>query len=101
MAGAALIHQVYECYKIKIQYWKSEKMMRETAQLTATYFFFPKKHMPMLFQRGGLSGTAQAATRYLFMATSKSPWACIMLPAARMAWERKQRGEGDEKERYT
>lgn len=41
----------------------------------------------MLFQRGGLSGTAQAATRYLFMATSKSPWVCIMLPAARMAWE--------------
>lgn len=55
--------------------------------LTATYFFFPKKHMPMLFQSGGLSGTAQAATRYLFMATSKSPWVCIMLPAARMAWE--------------
>lgn len=43
--------------------------------------------MPMLFQRGGLSGTAQAATLYLFMATSKSPWVCIMLPAARMAWE--------------
>lgn len=59
--------------------------------LTATYFFFPKKHIPMLFQRGGLSGTTQAATRYLFMATSKSPWVCIMLPAARMAcdqwWE--------------
>lgn len=55
--------------------------------LTATYFFFPKKHMPMLFHSGGLSGTAQAATLYLFMATSKSPWVCIMLPAARMAWE--------------
>ena len=52
---------------------------------TATYFFLPKKHMPMLFQSGGLSGTMHAATRYLFMATSKSPWVCIILPAARMA----------------
>lgn len=54
--------------------------------LTATYFFFPKKHMPMLFQRGGLSGTLLATTLYLERATSKSPWACIMLPAARVAW---------------
>lgn len=61
--------------------------------LTATYFFFPKKHMPMLFHRGGLSGTAQAATLYLFMATSKSPWVCIMLPAARMAWEEEEAWE--------
>lgn len=44
--------------------------------------------MPMLFQRGGLSGTVKAATRYLFIATSKSPCVCIMLPAARMAWEK-------------
>lgn len=66
---------------------------------TATYFFFPKKHMPMLFQRGGLSGTTQAATRYLFMATSKSPWVCIMLPAARMAWGRNQTAGRDEKKR--
>ena len=63
------------------------QVKKRTVLLTATYFFFPKKHMPMLFQRGGLSGTTQAATRYLFMATSKSPWVCIMLPAARMAWE--------------
>lgn len=64
--------------------WKSLK-------LTATYFFLPKKHMPMLFQSGGLSGTVKAATRYLFMATSKSPCVCIMLPAARMAWEEKKK----------
>ena len=53
--------------------------------LTATYFFLPKKHIPMLFQSGGLSGTAQATTLYLVRATSKSPWVCIMLPAAKMA----------------
>lgn len=53
--------------------------------LTATYFFLPKKHIPMLFHSGGLSGTAQATTLYLVRATSKSPWVCIMLPAAKMA----------------
>ena len=40
--------------------------------LTATYLFFPKKHMPMLFQRWGDSGRLEAATRYLAKATSKS-----------------------------
>ena len=53
--------------------------------LTATYLFFPKKHMPMLFQRWGDSGRLEAATRYLAKATSKSSWSCIMAPAARMA----------------
>lgn len=56
---------------------------------TATYFFLPKKHIPMLFQSGGLSGTAQAATRYLVRATSKSPCVCIMLPAAKIAFNTK------------
>lgn len=60
---------------------------QENETLTATYFFLPKKHIPMLFQRGGLSGTAQATTLYLVRATSKSPWVCIMLPAAKMAWK--------------
>lgn len=64
--------------------WMKTSRKKKTL-LTATYFFFPKKHMPMLFHRGGLSGTAHAATLYLFIATSKSPWVCIMLPAARMA----------------
>lgn len=44
--------------------------------LTATYFFFPKKHMAMLFQSGGDSGMVWAATRYLARATSKSWWLC-------------------------
>lgn len=61
--------------------------------LTATYFFFPKKHIPMLFHSGGLSGAVLAITRYLERATSKSPCACIMLPAAKVAFERRQEAE--------
>ena len=53
--------------------------------LTATNFFFPKKHIPMLFHSCGLSGDEVAAIRYLERATSKSPWSCIIDPAARMA----------------
>ena len=38
--------------------------------LTATYFFFPKKHMPMLLHKWGDSGVAEAAILYFVKATS-------------------------------
>ena len=41
-----------------------------------TYFAFPKKHIPMLFHRGGDSGMVWVATLYLASATSKSWWVC-------------------------
>lgn len=70
--------------------WQNQQLntnQENEETLTATYFFLPKKHIPMLFQSGGLSGTAQATILYLVRATSKSPWVCIMLPAAKMAWK--------------
>lgn len=68
-----------------ITHFRDRRDKQDQGTLTATYFFLPKKHIPMLFQRGGLSGAAQATTLYLVRATSKSLWVCIMLPAARMA----------------
>jgi hypothetical protein len=40
--------------------------------LTATYFFFSKKHIPILFHREMDSGKNWAAILYLERATSKS-----------------------------
>ena len=51
---------------------------------TATYRFFPKKHIPMLFHSCAELGVWIAATRYFTSATSMSLWSCMMDPAARI-----------------
>jgi len=46
--------------------------------LTATYFFFPKKHMPTLLHSTADSGHETAAILYLDKATSLSECLCKM-----------------------
>ena len=44
--------------------------------MAATYFFFPKKHIPILFQRCGDSGVTPEAVLYFANAASHSWLAC-------------------------
>ena len=57
---------------LQTQFWSIRRLNYKICfnQLTATYFFFPKKHMPMLFHKWGDSGVAAAAILYLVSATS-------------------------------